>query len=198
MCRLVIAWDWEEWGWGAPALCAWGFLLGWWKCFGIGWRWRSHNTMHVLNATDLFTFKWLSLLHVTLILKWGQAFKTLHRKIWLKHHILIGKSFKSWQKLPSPSVEAAYEFPPLYKSPWVNIVPQCREAVCVNRVYPGRASGVEESRGEGKSTQSGWIRLQFKIHWAISSAWDVGGRRLKNPVSLWPVKKKSIKECIIE
>ena len=76
------------------------------------------------------------------------------------------------------------EFPPLYKSPGVNIVPQRREAVCVNRVYPGRASRVEESHGEGRSTQTGWVRLQFKTHWAISSAWDVGGRRLKNPVSL--------------
>lgn len=29
------------------------------ECFGTRERWLLHNTLNVMNATDLFTFKWL-------------------------------------------------------------------------------------------------------------------------------------------
>ena len=49
----------REWG-----LSAWDFPLGWWECCGTGWSARCmwlYNTVDTLNATELYTLKWLIL-----------------------------------------------------------------------------------------------------------------------------------------
>ena len=37
------------------------FLFGSWKCSGSRWRWWSHHIVHVPNATESLTLKWVIL-----------------------------------------------------------------------------------------------------------------------------------------
>ena len=43
----------------------WSFLWVWWKYSWTRQKWQLHKIMYVLNATWLFTLKWLILLYVT-------------------------------------------------------------------------------------------------------------------------------------
>lgn len=48
----------KGWGMGSDCLACTGFLWGdgVWKCFESRQRWQLHNTLNILNATELFTW----------------------------------------------------------------------------------------------------------------------------------------------
>ena len=57
--RLVVARGWEEEGLESNCLMGRGFLLREWKCFASRRRWWLYDIVTVVNATELFTSKWL-------------------------------------------------------------------------------------------------------------------------------------------
>ena len=57
---IVKSWGWPG-GWEVVGEWVWGFLLGWLRYSRTQQRWWLHNIVNVINATELYTLKWLIL-----------------------------------------------------------------------------------------------------------------------------------------
>ena len=62
--RLVVASGWMEEGMGSDCLMSTAFSFGVMKMFFTQCRWWLHDIENVLNATELYTLKWLTLCYV--------------------------------------------------------------------------------------------------------------------------------------
>lgn len=68
-CRVMFARRWGAGGNQEQLLHEAGFPFGGRKCFGARWRWWSPDDVNILNATELFTLRWL------IILWYGESLK---------------------------------------------------------------------------------------------------------------------------